>query len=225
MWNKALFMFAAFSMTASGCYLINDIVDLESDRRHHTKRLRPLAAGNLRISEAIILATLLLLGGFGAAFAVGLNAVAILLLYFVLTTCYSLSLKSMLVVDVIVLAMLYILRIVAGHAATGIPESFWLYTFSGTIFLSLAFLKRYVEINRVAASGEIHGADNPKRQPDRCPSRRGERHHVGPGARPVHSLARGACSLSGTKDSLVCLAHRARMGCAYLDQSRQGSGS
>lgn len=141
-----LLAFISFSAAASAIYILNDFFDLGLDRRHPTKRRRPFASGVLSIpfGFAAMLA-LLTLSGAAALFLPPLFGL-VLIAYLIATTAYSLSFKRMLLVDVLTLAGLYTLRILAGSAATGIPVSFWLLAFSVFFFLSLAFVKRYVEL-------------------------------------------------------------------------------
>ncbi len=156
----AIIAFCAMCMAASSVYLLNDLLDLESDRRHPTKRRRPLPSGELMPAEGMLLHGLLLIGG------VGLSVVmlpggftAILLIYLVLTLVYSMWIKRLLLVDVITLAVLYTLRIVAGAAAVSVPLTMWLLAFSLFFFVSLAFAKRYSELLDLEAAGgfEAHG--------------------------------------------------------------------
>jgi len=145
---KAGLAFLAFCCAASSAYILNDIFDLEADRRHPTKRDRPFAAGTLSPTLGIALVPGLL----GAAFAVSWSALPVhflelLVIYVVLTTAYSLYLKRCAVVDVLLLAGLYTLRVLAGIAAADVRFSTWLLAFSMFLFLSLAFLKRYTEVN------------------------------------------------------------------------------
>lgn len=138
--------FVSFSAAASAIYIINDFFDLALDRKHPTKRNRPFASGMLSMPYGFaVVGSLLLLS---AATALALPPVFWLTLvtYLVITTAYSLSLKRMLLIDVMTLAGLYTMRILAGQAATGIETSFWLLAFSIFFFLSLALVKRYVEL-------------------------------------------------------------------------------
>ncbi|KWT82763.1 MULTISPECIES: UbiA family prenyltransferase [unclassified Variovorax] len=147
----AVLAFLAFSLMASGIYVLNDLLDLESDRRHHRKRRRPFAAGD--ISSATGLAMSIGLGIASLALSAALlppSFVAVLLLYAALTTAYSVFLKRRAVVDVFSLAALYTIRVAAGTQATGQPLSFWILSFSLFIFLSLALAKRYVELTSAA---------------------------------------------------------------------------
>lgn len=152
---SSLLAFLAFSFCASGTYIVNDLLDLESDRHHPSKRLRPFAAGGLPISTGVLLALLFLGAGFAIA-AVLLPAPfsAALGLYVVITSAYSFYLKRIVAVDVLVLAGLYTLRVLAGGEAVNIPISQWLLAFSLFLFLSLAFVKRYAELSNAHARRE-----------------------------------------------------------------------
>lgn len=137
----------AFCGVASGTYVLNDLLDLDADRRHPRKRLRPFASGALSIRTGVVTAGVLLAAsGALAAALLAASAAALLGLYAVATLAYSLRLKQQLFIDVLLLAGLYTLRVMAGGAAAGVPVSPWLLAFSTFFFLSLAFLKRYVEL-------------------------------------------------------------------------------
>lgn len=138
--------FAAFSLCASAVYVANDLLDLESDRKHPRKSTRPFAAGRLPIWQGVLVAPLLLLASLGLASLVTGHFLMWLLGYFFLTCLYSFKLKQVVLVDCLMLAVLYTLRIVAGAAAMEMILSFWLLAFSGFIFLSLAFVKRFAEL-------------------------------------------------------------------------------
>lgn len=144
--NAAL-AFLAFGLMASGIYVLNDLLDLETDRRHHRKRTRPFAAGEISVPAGLAMTGLLCASSLALSLALLPDAfVGVLLLYMALTTAYSLHLKRRAVVDVFSLAALYTIRVAAGTAATGQPLSFWVLSFSLFIFLSLALAKRYVEL-------------------------------------------------------------------------------
>jgi 4-hydroxybenzoate polyprenyltransferase len=138
---------AAFCLCASSVYILNDILDRDFDRRHPSKRNRPFASGALTVRQGLWTAAALL--GASALIAGRLNGLfaACLALYFVLAAAYSLWIKRVPVLDVILLAALYTLRILAGSAAATIAPSFWLLAFSQFMFLSLALVKRYAEID------------------------------------------------------------------------------
>ncbi len=149
-WLAAGAAFVAFSLCASAGYVVNDLLDREADRAHPTKRHRPFASGALSPGAGFVLVPALVLGAFGMAWALLPGAFVVLLaVYLAATLTYSLRLKQMPVVDVLVLAGLYTLRILAGGAATGVPVSEWLLAFSVFFFLSLALLKRYAELHRL----------------------------------------------------------------------------
>jgi 4-hydroxybenzoate polyprenyltransferase len=141
--------FIALCLCASGGYVLNDLVDLEADRHHPTKRKRPFAAGNLPLPAGLILVPLLLAASAFAAWQTFPPLVALLGLYLVATTAYSCHLKRVPLLDVFVLAGLYTLRLIAGHVVTGIEYSSWLLVFSMFIFLSLALLKRFCELQNL----------------------------------------------------------------------------
>jgi 4-hydroxybenzoate polyprenyltransferase len=143
---SAVIAFVAFSLCASGVYVLNDLLDLDADRQHGSKRFRALASGQLPLSAGLLMVPgALTLSAVAACFLPWTFAV-VLAVYFLLTTGYSFSLKQIAVLDVFVLAALYTIRLIAGHESTGVPYSFWLLAFSMFIFLSLALLKRFTEL-------------------------------------------------------------------------------
>jgi 4-hydroxybenzoate polyprenyltransferase/phosphoserine phosphatase len=150
--SECALAFVAFSLCASATYITNDLLDLEEDRRDPAKRSRPLAAGECSIRRAAIVASVCMLAGLGIAFAAGNRLLPIVLLYVVLTACYSLYVKKVFLLDVLALAALYTLRVIAGHIVTGIAFSMWLLSFCFLLFLSLAFSKRAAELIRVKQS-------------------------------------------------------------------------
>lgn len=151
---SSLLAFVAFSLTASGVYILNDLLDLAADRAHPRKCRRPLASGRLRVAHGTWLAPLLLLGGLAFELPLGGNFIIVLVAYFAATTLYSLYLKRRMLIDICTLAGLYTLRIVAGGVATGIPLSVWLLAFSMFIFFSLAAVKRQAELVDSVAAGK-----------------------------------------------------------------------
>lgn len=144
--KAALLAFLAFGLCASSVYVLNDLMDLEADRKHVRKRYRPFASGLIPIWQGSLMIPLLLAGAFGIASLLPVSFLIVLASYFCLTLAYSLLLKQRVIVDVLLLAGLYTLRVIAGGAATGIVPSFWLLAFSMFIFLSLAVVKRYSEL-------------------------------------------------------------------------------
>jgi 4-hydroxybenzoate polyprenyltransferase len=149
--------FLAFGFLASAVYLINDLSDIENDRAHQSKRFRPIASGELSIPVAGFASIVLLMIASFAGVFVGIQFVLVLLGYFVLTITYTFLLKKLLIIDVVTLAVLYTLRVVAGGVAVGIPVSFWLLAFSFFIFLSLSFLKRASELGAWEREGRMLG--------------------------------------------------------------------
>jgi 4-hydroxybenzoate polyprenyltransferase len=148
----ALAAFCCFSLTASAAYIINDLLDIEADRRHPRKRQRPFASGDLSaFSGFCIVTTLLLLGLLAGRWLPG-GFFTWLLLYLASTLTYSIYLKRIPLVDVLALSGLYILRLLAGGAATLTPISHWLAGFSMFLFLSLAIVKRFAELENLRAS-------------------------------------------------------------------------
>jgi 4-hydroxybenzoate polyprenyltransferase len=144
--------FCCFSLTASAGYLINDLLDIEADRRHPDKRRRPFASGDLSALIGLSLAVVLLLIGLGGAVLISSALFAWLFLYLAATLSYSWYFKAIPLVDVLALSGLYILRLLAGGAATLTSISHWLTGFSMFLFLSLAVVKRFAEMERVRSS-------------------------------------------------------------------------
>jgi 4-hydroxybenzoate polyprenyltransferase len=157
-WLLAL-AFLAFSLCASAVYVANDLLDLESDRQHPRKNARPFASGLIPAWVGVILAPFLLLASLTLAWQVGGAFLPWLIFYFVVTCAYSLGLKRLVIVDCLTLATLYTLRVVAGAAAANQGLSFWLLAFAVFLFLSLAFVKRYAELEVLLLSGkqQAHG--------------------------------------------------------------------
>jgi len=153
---SAVLAAVAFSLCASAGYVFNDLMDVEADRAHVTKRRRPFASGELPLQYGPPLFLSLLVASFGLALvALPLGFLGMLAIYFGITLAYSLALKSKLMADVVVLAWLYTHRVLAGGIATGVPISAWLLAFSVFIFTSLAFAKRYVELRQATSTGQL----------------------------------------------------------------------
>lgn len=138
--------FLSFSLAASSIYIVNDLADISHDRDHPTKRNRPIASGHMSIPAAIFTSGVLLALSLFFSFLLPLNFLFSLILYLILTTAYTFVLKKFAIIDVVVLATLYTLRIVAGALAISSVPSFWMLTFSMFLFLSLALMKRYSEL-------------------------------------------------------------------------------
>ena len=143
----AMFALAAFCCCASAAYVINDLVDLDADRRHPQKRKRPFASGALPLAWGPPLAFVLVgLALTVAGMALPIRFLGMLVAYLLLAGVYSRWLKQLPLADVLVLSGLFTIRIIAGGAATEVPVSEWLMGFSLFLFLSLAFAKRYSEL-------------------------------------------------------------------------------
>ncbi len=140
--------FAAFSLCASGLYVINDLLDVESDRRHPTNHRRPLASGELGRTAGVLLTITVWLGAAALASRLGVLFAAVLGAYVVLMIAYSLWLKQLVLVDALVLAGGYAARVAAGGVAVAIRPSTWLIPFCVALFYSLALVKRYSELAR-----------------------------------------------------------------------------
>jgi len=150
-WGAALLAFLAFGLCASATYLVNDLLDLPADRVHRLKRHRPLAAGRIAIPQAVLLGGVMIVLAFVLAWRVSAGFTAMLLLYTVTTLAYSVYLKRRPLIDVLVLAALYTLRIGAGAVATHVELSNWLLAISMFLFLSLALVKRCAELEELVA--------------------------------------------------------------------------
>lgn len=154
-WVPALWAFLSFGLMASATYIWNDLMDLPSDRRHPRKRLRPMASGALPIFHSLVLMKALAWAGLlVAGFGVGWPFLVVLLIYTASTLLYTFVLKRMAFIDVLMLALLYTLRVLAGGVATGIAVSSWLLAISLFVFLSLALVKRCAELEFLQQEGK-----------------------------------------------------------------------
>jgi len=152
--------FISFSLLASVVYMVNDIFDIRSDRANHVKKNRPIARGDVSIQNVFVLVFFFLPLAFMFSLAVNSQFFLVLVGYLALTTAYTLVLKRVLVLDVVVLALMYTIRIIAGGVAVGVPVSYWLLAFSFFVFLSLSFVKRQSEL---LSSERDHLAETPGR--------------------------------------------------------------
>jgi 4-hydroxybenzoate polyprenyltransferase/phosphoserine phosphatase len=151
----AAIAFVSFSLCASSTYIANDLLDIESDRRHPRKRNRPFASGDLSVLTGVLTSAALLGGSIAIAAALlPLGYLLWLFLYLIGTLSYSLVLKRVVLVDVILLAGLYTVRLLAGAAAARVDISPWLAAFSVFLFLSLAMVKRFSELQNTQARGQ-----------------------------------------------------------------------
>ncbi len=154
---QALLAFVAFSLVASGVYVLNDLLDLAADRAHPRKRKRPFAAGLIPLQHGTWMSPLLFCTGSVVALSLGSDVFLVLVGYMIVTTLYSISLKHRFILDICTLAGLYTLRVVAGAVATGTALSLWLLVFSVLFFFSLAAVKRQAELVGWSVSGQTLG--------------------------------------------------------------------
>lgn len=154
--------FVAFCLISSATYLINDIRDIEVDRNHPKKSSRPIAAGQLPIRAAIIAAAVLTLASLALSFAISLALGGVVVAYAVFTLAYSLALKHEPVIELALLAMGFLLRAIAGGAASGLPISQWFLIVAGFGSLFMAAGKRYSELDRFVRDGDSDST--PKRK-------------------------------------------------------------
>jgi 4-hydroxybenzoate polyprenyltransferase len=154
---EAAIAFLAISLTASATYIMNDLLDLESDRKHPSKRKRPFASGAISIPYGIALCATMLAGAIAACFWLPPSARLILAGYAAASLAYSVRLKRIVSLDVVLLAMFYTTRILYGGAATQITITIWTLACSMFIFLSLALMKRVVELKTAAVDGNLSG--------------------------------------------------------------------
>jgi 4-hydroxybenzoate polyprenyltransferase len=143
--------FLSFSLAASSIYILNDLFDLSADQHHPRKCKRPFASGDLPIATGALLAPVLVVASLALALLLPTYFLITLLVYFALTTAYSWRIKQVPVSDVLMLAVLYSLRIVAGSVATETPASGWFIEFAIFLFLSLALVKRCSELKEMEA--------------------------------------------------------------------------
>ncbi len=146
-------LFACLSALASGTYLINDLVDLKSDRKHRSKKNRPLASGAISARAGIVAAALLIAAGLVGAILISPRAAFGLIAYLALTLAYSVRFKRIPLLDVTVLGVLYSLRLLIGAAGAGTVASVWLLTFALFFFVSLSLAKRHSEIVAAQEAG------------------------------------------------------------------------
>ena len=154
--TQVMLAFCAFCLLSSAIYIVNDMVDLEQDRQHPVKRLRPLAAGKIQQSAAIILALLLAVVGLSLAYGASPSVLIILIAYALMNIAYSLWLKHVVILDVFIIATGFMLRILVGTLGVGIPPSQWLLLCGLMVTLFLGFSKRRAEINALSDDKTAH---------------------------------------------------------------------
>lgn len=161
--------FVSYCFAASLVYVLNDLLDRESDRRNPSKATRPIASGALSIPRSLLLASALVAGVAGMSLLLPWQATAALGIYLAANAAYTLHVKRRLLADVFLLAFMYVWRIETGALATGIVASPWLLGFTGSMFLSLAFAKRYAEVVRLQERGASNAAGRAWKDEDSLP--------------------------------------------------------
>ncbi len=149
--------FVCFGLMASGTYILNDLFDIPDDRKHKTKKLRQIAAGNLSVPMSVLVMGVAVLGALIWAYLLDPKFGLVLSIYGATTIAYSFRLKRLPIVDVFVLACLFSLRVWAGAEIVNAPPTAWLMTFIGLTFLSLALAKRYVEVSKSSGKQKVSG--------------------------------------------------------------------
>ena len=152
-WLMTAGVFVAFSLVASGTYIINDLLDIQADRHHFKKKTRPIASGKISIRRSLSLFFLTVASGF--LIASQLEVFPVIFAYALVTLCYSLFLKARFLLDVFALAFLYLIRIYAGAEVANHLVSIWLFSFGMFVFLGLAMMKRVAELRKVGESGSL----------------------------------------------------------------------
>ena len=158
--RRCLLALVSFSLCASSVYLFNDLLDLPSDRKRAQTATKPLASGEIRPLPTMVLQAALLVAAIAIGFQLTRGFLLLLMGYYLLMCAYSLALKQMVVLDVLVLATGYCLRVGAGAAVVSVRPSAWLIALCGSLFMSLALLKRYAELISTEA---VAGAAAPVR--------------------------------------------------------------
>jgi 4-hydroxybenzoate polyprenyltransferase len=156
-WLSVIAGFVFFSIAASGTYVLNDLADLSSDRRHATKRERPMAAGRIPLRLGMTAAVVTIGFGLMGMLAVGPTAFLLTVSYLAITLSYSFRFKTAAMLDVLILASLYTIRIILGAELANVALSDWLLVFSMFFFLSLSMAKRYVEVVKAGSDAKIRG--------------------------------------------------------------------
>jgi len=154
---NVFFGFFAFSFLASATYILNDLVDLPNDRKHASKSRRPLAAGKVSVPAGFVIMALSVLASILCLLFLPPEFALVLLTYFVLTVSYTFFLKRIAIIDVIMLAGLFTIRVLGGAVLVAQPISTWLLNFVASFFLSLALVKRYTEVRKKEASAVLLG--------------------------------------------------------------------
>lgn len=168
---NTLIMFGCFSAVASFGYIVNDLLDLQSDRAHRTKRNRPFASGALSAKQGMLIGACLLLIAAVGCFFLPAASTWVLLGYLILTISYSIFLKTKLMIDVVSLGGLFTLRVIGGAAAIQSELSFYLLSFSIFLFSSLGMVKRFAELHNLQAANKLSARGRGYRVEDMAPVR------------------------------------------------------
>jgi len=168
---NSFIMFCCFCLVASFGYIVNDLLDLQSDRAHPTKHRRPFASGDLGVTHGIVIGTVLLLLAALGCYFLPTNCTVALLCYLFLTLAYSFYLKTKLMVDVVALGGLFTLRVIGGAEAIESELSFYLLSFSIFLFSSLGMIKRYAELHNLKEQNKLAARGRGYRVEDMAPVR------------------------------------------------------
>lgn len=150
---SVLLGFIAFSLVASSIYIVNDLLDIDSDRGHSTKSKRPIPSGEVELQDAVFFSLLIFISGFLIAYNISVHFLFWIATYALVALLYSILLKRIALVDMFVLSGFYVIRILAGGAAASVPISPWMLAFSLFLFLSLGAVKRFVELSNLKYRG------------------------------------------------------------------------
>jgi 4-hydroxybenzoate polyprenyltransferase len=156
LWLDVIMAALAFSLTSSAVYVINDIADREQDRLHPEKCRRPIASGVVGLNTARVVGAVVMLLGLGLAYLVSIEALGIIVIYLLMNLAYSAGLKHVAILDVFIIALGFMLRILAGTIGVGIPPSQWLLLCGFMITLFLGFAKRSSEMMALEDAGVDH---------------------------------------------------------------------
>jgi len=156
MWMYAISAFAIFCILSGTNYIINDIIDVEKDRKHPKKHKRPIASGEFKIPQAILSAIILIIAAFIGAYLINNMFLIISIIFFLLTFCYSIFLKNIIIVDVLVISIGFVIRAVAGAIAISVFVSPWLIICAFLLALFLALGKRRHELVLLGDEAKNH---------------------------------------------------------------------
>jgi len=156
MWSIAIFAFVIFCLLSGGEYIINDIIDLEKDKKHPKKQKRPIASGRFKLNYALISAIILIVGGITASYFINIPFMILSISYVLLILLYSLRLKHLIIVDLLVISIGFVIRAIAGGVAINVFISPWLIVCTFLLALFLAIAKRRHELVLLGDEGKNH---------------------------------------------------------------------